>query len=116
MVVTKDEFASCGKIIREERQRHGYIRETIAERANISTRYLAAIELGEKIPKADVLIRIIQSIGISADRVVYPLQPHKDTEYVRLARLIMTCTPLEQNLIASIIDTIIDNRNIEEKM
>ena len=116
MVLTKDEFASCGKIIREERQRHGYIRETIAERANISTRYLAAIELGEKIPKADVLIRIIHSIGISADRVVYPLQPHKDTEYVRLVRLIMNCTPREQNLIASIIDTIIDQRNIEEKM
>ena len=114
-MLTKDEFASCGKIIREERQRHGYIRETIAERANISTRYLAAIELGEKIPKADVLIRIIQSIGISADRVVYPL-PHKDTEYVRLVRLIMNCTPREQNLIASIIDTIIDQRNIEEKM
>ena len=115
-MLTKDEFASCGKIIREERQRHGYIRETIAERANISTRYLAAIELGEKIPKADVLIRIIQSIGISADRVVYHLQPHKDTEYVRLVRLIMNCTPREQNLIASIIDTIIDQRNIEEKM
>lgn len=115
-MLTKDEFTSCGKIIREERQRHGYIRETIAERANISTRYLAAIELGEKIPKADVLIRIIQSIGISADRVVYPLQPHKDTEYVRLVRLIMNCTPREQNLIASIIDTIIDQRNIEEKM
>lgn len=39
-----------------------------------------------------------------------------EVHYARLARLIMTCTPLEQNLIASIIDTIIDNRNIEEKM
>ena len=50
LVVEKDEFSICGRAIKEERQRLGYVRETIAERANISPRYLAAIELGEKTP------------------------------------------------------------------
>ena len=48
--------------MRAERERLGYSREQIAERAHISPRYLAAIELGEKIPKADVMVRIIRAI------------------------------------------------------
>lgn len=115
LVVEKDEFSICGRAIKEERQRLGYVRETIAERANISPRYLAAIELWEKTPKADVLIRIIKSMGISANRIVYPSQPENDVEYARLAHLIMNCTPLEQKLIAAIIDTIIDNRKIDSQ-
>lgn len=112
-MVENDEFSVCGRAIKEERQRLGYVRETIAERANISPRYLAAIELGEKTPKADVLIRIIQSMGISADKIAYPLQPENKAEYDRLTHLIMSCTPLEQKLIAAIVDTIIDNRRTE---
>ena len=55
MVVINDEFYGCGIQIRAERERLGYTREQVAERADITSRYLAAIELGEKIPKADVL-------------------------------------------------------------
>ena len=57
LVVTNDEFKDCGLRLRAERERLGYPREQIAERAHISPRYLAAIELGEKIPKADVMVR-----------------------------------------------------------
>lgn len=35
----------------------------LPKRAHISPRYLAAIELGEKIPKADVMVRIIRAMG-----------------------------------------------------
>lgn len=52
MVVTNDEFKGCGMQLRAERERLGYTRDQAAERADITSRYLAAIELGEKIPKA----------------------------------------------------------------
>ena len=58
-MVINDEFKGCSTQMRAERERLGYSREQIAERAHISPRYLAAIELGEKIPKADVMVRII---------------------------------------------------------
>lgn len=66
-MVINDEFKGCSTQMRAERERLGYSREQIAERAHISPRYLAAIELGEKIPKADVMVRIIRAMGASAD-------------------------------------------------
>lgn len=47
-MVINDEFKGCSTQMRAERERLGYSREQIAERAHISPRYLAAIELGEK--------------------------------------------------------------------
>lgn len=63
LVVINDEFNGCGMQMRAERERLGYTREQVAERAHITPRYLAAIELGTKIPKADVMVRIIRSMG-----------------------------------------------------
>ena len=65
-MVINDEFSGCAMQIRAERERLGYTREQVAERAHITPRYLAAIELGTKIPKADVMVRIIRSMGASA--------------------------------------------------
>ena len=70
-MVINDEFKGCSTQMRAERERLGYSREQIAERAHISPRYLAAIELGEKIPKADVMVRIIRAMGASADAIFY---------------------------------------------
>ena len=66
--------------MRAERERLGYSREQIAERAHISPRYLAAIELGEKIPKADVMVRIIRAMGASADAIFYGPQQEVENE------------------------------------
>lgn len=114
MVVTNDEFKGCGMQLRAERERLGYTRDQAAERADITSRYLAAIELGEKIPKADVLVKLIRGMGASANTVVYASQQESDDECERLARLFLQCTPKERKLIAAIIDTIIDQHRLED--
>lgn len=78
MVVTNDEFKGCGMQLRAERERLGYTRDQAAERADITSRYLAAIELGEKIPKADVLVKLIRGMGASANSVIYASQLWRD--------------------------------------
>lgn len=108
MVVINDEFNGCGIQMRAERERLGYTREQVAERAHITPRYLAAIELGTKIPKADVMVRIIRSMGASANSVIYSPQQETNNECERLAHLFLQCTPKERKLIAAIIDTILD--------
>ena len=113
-MVEKDDFKNCGQKIKEERQRLGYSRECIAERAGITPRYLAAIELGEKVPKADVMVRIIRAMGASANAVIYSPQQVTEDECERLARLILQCTPKERKLVAAIIDTILNERGLEE--
>ena len=102
MVVINDEFNGCGMQMRAERERLGYTR------AHITPRYLAAIELGTKIPKADVMVRIIRSMGASANSVIYSPQQETNNECERLAHLFLQCTPKERKLIAAIIDTILD--------
>ena len=115
-MVINDEFNGCGMQMRAERERLGYTRrerlgytrEQVAERAHITPRYLAAIELGTKIPKADVMVRIIRSMGASANSVIYSPQQETNNECERLAHLFLQCTPKERKLIAAIIDTILD--------
>ena len=102
-MVINDEFKGCSTQMRAERERLGYSREQIAERAHISPRYLAAIELGEKIPKADVMVRIIRAMGASADAIFYGPQQEVENESKHLARM----------LIAAIVDTILDVRQRE---
>lgn len=115
MVIKKNEFTSCSMQLRAERERLGYTREQIAERARISPRYLAAIELGEKIPKADVMVRIIRTMGASADTVIYSPQQETEDECEPLARLILQCTSKERKLIAAIVDTVLDERCQSER-
>ena len=108
-MVINDEFKGCSTQMRAERERLGYSREQIAERAHISPRYLAAIELGEKIPKADVMVRIIRAMGA----IFYGPQQEVENESKHLAQIILQCTPKERMLIAAIVDTILDVRQRE---
>ena len=48
---------SFGASLRNAREKRNYRREQIAERAEISPRFLAAIESGRRKPSLDVLIR-----------------------------------------------------------
>ena len=84
-----------GKILKREREKTGYTREQIAERAKIGVRHLAAIENEQRMPSAKVLLRLIRAIGISADLLAYPERTPDNTEEVRetnqIIRLIHIC-------------------------
>lgn len=108
MVVEKG--VTIGRYLKEARVKRGYVREQVAERANIGVRYLTAIENEEKKPRIDVLFRIIRALGISADKLVYPERYADIEEAERLLNLFYTCTRQEKKLIAALIDTTIDNR------
>lgn len=84
---------------------------------NVPTSPLGILRLsniGEKIPKADVMVRIIRAMGASANSVIYSPQQETEGECGRLARLILQCTSMERKLIAAIIDTILDERHQED--
>ncbi|MGI6176819.1 MAG: helix-turn-helix domain-containing protein [Christensenellales bacterium] len=94
----KDDEATTdklGEILKREREKAGYTREQIAERAKIGVRHLAAIENEQRMPSVKVLLRLIRANGISADLVAYPERTSVDTEEVKeinqLIRLIHIC-------------------------
>ncbi|MDR0641484.1 MAG: helix-turn-helix transcriptional regulator [Treponema sp.] len=52
------------KNLRENRRKCGFSQEQLAEKAGISTQYLAMIEIARKFPTSEVLERLARAMGI----------------------------------------------------
>lgn len=61
---------SMGSKIRTYRAKCGWSIKECAERAGISTRYLADIERGDKVPKLETFLDILNAVMASADDVL----------------------------------------------
>lgn len=61
---------SLGRKLKSYRAKCGWDLKECAERIGISTRYLADIERGDKIPKLETLILILNTLNASADDVL----------------------------------------------
>lgn len=59
-----------GNKIRAYRVKCGWSIKECAERAGISTRYLADIECGDKVPKLETFLAILNTVVASADHVL----------------------------------------------
>ena len=64
------DMKSAGKMLKGYRVAHGWSIKKCAEKCGISNRYLADIERGDKIPKTETLVRILNVLGASADDVL----------------------------------------------
>lgn len=101
---------SFGASLRNAREKQNYRREQIAERAEISPRFLAAIESGRRKPSLDVLIRLVNAIGASFDEILAP-QMITDSEIVdRIRRLVPQCSQRDQELLLALIDKMLDTK------
>ena len=56
-----------GQRLREQRQNQGLTMEQLAEKANLSTNFIGAIERGLKEPSLSTLISILNALDIPAD-------------------------------------------------
>lgn len=59
-----------GKKLRSYRASCGWSLKECAERIGISTRYLADIERGDKVPKLETFVQILNTLSASADDVL----------------------------------------------
>ena len=61
---------SMGRKLRASRAQHGWSMKECADRAGISTRYLADIERGDKVPKLETLLQLLNTLDVSAYSVL----------------------------------------------
>ena len=80
-----------GNRLRQIREQARLTREEVAEKAGISTRHLAAIELEQKNPSVDTLYRLIRVLGIS------------DSSLSLIHRMAGTCSSVQQNFLVDFI-------------
>ena len=72
------------KNLRENRRKCGFSQEKLAEKARISTQYLAMMEIARKFPTSDVLERIAAALDINVYELF--LIDHSPREELELLR------------------------------
>lgn len=98
-----------GHILKDIRLSKGYTRQQLAERADISIRYLSSIENEQREPSYDVLYRLFHSLGISADTIFYPFNNKADnSDAEQIKRLYLECSERDKVLIRTLIDKMLD--------
>lgn len=70
--------------------------EELAERIDVTERYLYRIENEGKKPSFEVLYKLVRELSISPDLIFYPEKPSKDSEIENLLRMLSNCD--EQSL------------------
>lgn len=70
-----------GKRIQEIRLQEVVTQAELAEMADLSTPYISYIECGKKMPSIPSLLRIVNSLGVTFNEVMYGLQKYDDTAY-----------------------------------
>lgn len=61
---------SLGDELRKARLAAGVTQEDLAYRAEISRNYVSLLELGEKSPTVQVLLRICRALGVKASKII----------------------------------------------
>ena len=60
-----------GRRFRQAREQHGWSREALAERAELSVSFIADLELGNTGTRLENFVRLCQILGLNADYVLF---------------------------------------------
>jgi transcriptional regulator with XRE-family HTH domain len=86
MVKIREIFA---KNVRDNRRKCGITQAELAEKADVSTHYIAVIELARNFPKADIIERLAKALDVEIyELFLVPLTP--TMEIKKLHKAVMT--------------------------
>ena len=98
-------FETFGEDVRAGRKAQGIVRKTLAEMVNISTRYLANIELGIAIPSIPVTMQLIRICRLPAERYFNPDLIRGDSEQrQRISHKLQLCPEKYLPIVEATID------------
>ncbi len=86
-------FETFGEDVRAGREAQGMARKVLAEEVNVSTRYLANIELGLIIPSVPVMLNLIRICHLPVERYFNPNLIQENSEVRRRVRHKMQLCP-----------------------
>ena len=99
---------TLGYIIKNAREKAGITIEALANKVDITERYLYRIENENKKPSYDVLYKLIRELSISPDLIFYPEKPSKDSEVENLLRQLSDCDDRSLQVIKATAKALID--------
>ena len=105
-----NDFDKLGDILKTARKNSDITREQLAEKINISPRYLMSIENENKKPSYNVLFHLIRELGISADTIFFPEGKRSNTEVDQIARLLSLCDERALKVVAATLKALLDTK------
>lgn len=101
-------LATIGNNIRKYRLMKKLRQEDLAEKAGLTANYIGMVERGEKIPSLETFIKILNTLGVSADMVLSDVLDNGYTvKNSMLNEKLEKLAPEDRNRIYEVIDTII---------
>ncbi len=102
--------AELGKRLRAARSAKGFSIGSFAAKVELSDRYVSDIERGEKIPKMETFVRLLNVLELSADEA---LQDSLAVQYKikasELEKKISELTPQQRKLVLDVLDVMLQN-------
>lgn len=99
----------CGEVIREARLKNNLTIAQLAEKINISDRYLQKIENENKIPSYKVLKKIINLLMIDANSLYYINVEMSNDDYDFICRKMKKCTESQLRILKATLNAILDD-------
>jgi len=92
--------------LKENRRKLGMTQEELAEKANVSTHYIAMIEICKKYPKPDMLEQIAKALGIEPYKL-FNVENDPNEPLERLHQKIITDV---KQIVTEAVEKAIDNK------
>lgn len=99
-----------GSMLKEARLEAKLTQDEVAERIGITTRYLMAIENEGKCPALDVWFRLIRTLHLSANALVYPEKTAEKEQDERLLYMIRSLNSRDKKIVQTTIQAMLDNQ------
>ena len=101
---------ALGKIIKEMRSRCGLGIKELAARVGVSERYLYRIENEGKVPKFEVLKKLVRELAIDGNLIFYPEKQVKDSEVEDLVRMLYGCDDRSLKIIRATVKAALESQ------
>ena len=98
------------EIIKAARDKSDLTVEELTARVGISERYLYRIENEGKVPKFDVLKKLVRELSIDANSIFYPEKPSKDSEIDNLVRILYNCDDRSMKIIRATVKAALESQ------
>lgn len=103
-------LAYMGPMLKDARLKSKLTQDKVAERVGITTRYLMAIENEGKCPALDVWLRLIRTLHISADALIYPESSAEKEQDELLLYMIRSLNSRDKKIAQAAIQAMLDNQ------
>ena len=99
-----------GEIIKAAREKSDLTVEELTDRVGITERYLYRIENEGKIPKFEVLKKLVRELAIDANLIFSPEKPSKDSEAEDIVRMLYNCDDRSMKIIRATVKAALESQ------